>query len=166
MTRQDMEARRLKAVEHFKSGNFVRAKLSRELGVSRTSLYRWLELWKDGASMFSRKASGRPPRRSSDHDEILRRLYSIPEQYGRKRWSTAALSKEFQALTGIRYDSDHLGRIIIKMGLREAGKYQKGARRDPSVPEFFETLPGGSTSAGGCNREDGIVHVEANERCN
>lgn len=123
-----MESRRLQAVAMFSEGIKSQSAIARELGASRMSVIRWLGIWRSGGSMASRKATGRPRRRRPEHEELLRKIYAIPREYGRQKWSCASLSKVFRDVTGIEYHGDHMGKILIDLGLRSRKKQAKKSK--------------------------------------
>jgi hypothetical protein len=43
-------------------------------------------------------------------------MYGFPDD----RWTTARLAVAIEARFGVRYDPDHVGRLMHKMGLRKA----------------------------------------------
>jgi len=57
--REQMEKRRFEAIPLFEAG-MKRTQVAEKLGVSRTTVHRWLKAWKGGSDLKSRKATGRP----------------------------------------------------------------------------------------------------------
>ena len=72
--------------------------------------------------MRKRRATGRPSRLTSDQIQEIRKMY---EQGARAwgfisdRWTTGRLAEAIERGFGIRYDCDHVGRLMHKFGLRE-----------------------------------------------
>ncbi len=69
-----------------------------------------------------RRAPGRPSRLNAEQLQLAAELYrSGPRTAGFQtdRWTTARFAGAIQARFGIRYDPDHVGRIIHRLGLRE-----------------------------------------------
>lgn len=112
-----MESRRLLAARYFRAGA-TQAQVARKLGVSRTSVSRWSARLNSGPGLASTKASGRPSWMSDAQIEAIKSTVSAPRSDG-KRWTAWRVADEIHALTGIRYDEDHVGRLMLKWGLRK-----------------------------------------------
>lgn len=79
-----------------------------------------------------RKAPGRPSRLSvSQLAEVCEIFASGPGAFGFEsdRWTTARLAQAIEARFAIRYDPDHVGRLMHRLGLRP-----KPAAAPPAEP--------------------------------
>jgi putative transposase len=123
LNRDEMERRRLEAAQHLLNG-IAQAEVARKFGVSRTTASRWQRALKGSGvdSLRKRRAPGRPSRLSQDQLSGLASLmdegamlYGFPDA----RWTTARLAVAIEARYGVRYDPDHVGRLMHKMGLRK-----------------------------------------------
>ncbi len=115
ITRAEMESRRLRAVDLFTGGTH-QAAVAHTLGVSRTSASRWYRHWKSGRGMTQRKATGRPRRFDwVSHNDELREMHR-----SKSKWTAAEFTAAIQDRWGVRYDPDHVIRIMYKLGLRKA----------------------------------------------
>lgn len=68
-----------------------------------------------------RKAPGRPSRISSSQMAEVREMFAAgPMAFGfdTGRWTTARLAQAIEGRFGIRYDPDHVGRLMHRLGLR------------------------------------------------
>lgn len=68
-----------------------------------------------------RKAPGRPSRLSSTQLAEVREIFAAgPREFGfdTDRWTTARLARAIDGRFGIRYDPDHVGRLMHRLGLR------------------------------------------------
>ena len=68
-----------------------------------------------------RKAPGRPSRLSFSQLAEVREMFAAgPMAFGfeRDRWTTARLAQAIEGRFGIRYDPDHVGRLMHRLGLR------------------------------------------------
>ena len=68
------------------------------------------------------RAPGRPSRLNSEQLSIVAEIYrSGPRTAGfdSDRWTTARFAEAIQARFGVRYDPDHVGRIMHRLGLRD-----------------------------------------------
>jgi transposase len=123
LNREDMETRRLAAASDLLNGS-KQSLIARRYGVSRTTASRWQRsLVVTGVeSLRKRRATGRPSRLSSDQIGAIRRMYLEGAQahgFSGDRWTTGKLAQAIERQFGIRYDKDHVGRLMHKFGLRE-----------------------------------------------
>jgi putative transposase len=122
LNRDEMERRRLEAAEDLLKGT-TQAKVARKFGVSRTTASRWYRTL-EGQGMErlrKRKAPGRPSRLSASQMAEVRELFNVgPRSLGFEtdRWTTARLAHAIEMRFGIRYDPDHVGRLMHRLGLR------------------------------------------------
>ncbi len=122
-TRDDMETRRLAAAKDLLNG-VSQSLVARRYGVSRTTASRWSRsiVVKGVEGMRKRRATGRPSRLTADQVEDIRKMYlNGASAYGfsSDRWTTGRLAEAIETKLGIRYDQDHVGRLMHKFGLRE-----------------------------------------------
>jgi putative transposase len=129
LNRNDMERRRLDGARDLLNG-LSQSDVARKFGVSRTTASRWRRaLDAQGVdALRKRKATGRPTRLSSDQFAELADIYAAGPQasgFTARRWTTRLFAVAIEAHFGVRYDPDHVGRLIHKLGLRndEAGEY-------------------------------------------
>jgi transposase len=124
LNRDEMERRRLEAAQDLLNGT-TQSNVARKFGVSRTTASRWQRALQGNGveSLRKRRAPGRPSRLSR---EQLQSLSDVMAEgacaYGFTdgRWTTARLAAAIEARFGVRYDPDHVGRLMHKMGLRKA----------------------------------------------
>ncbi|HLI83746.1 MAG TPA: helix-turn-helix domain-containing protein [Bryobacteraceae bacterium] len=122
LTREEMEQRRLQAAAELQRG-LPQSEVARKFGVSRTTASRWRRAL-DGRGVEGlrrRRATGRPCRLSAEQFSALRDLYLAgPRAAGFEtdRWTTARFAEAIFRRFGVRYDPDHTGRIIHRLGLR------------------------------------------------
>ena len=143
LTREDMETRRLAAAKELLTGA-TQADVARWYGVSRTTASRWHRsiVHKGFEGMRRRRATGRPSRLTVDQVEAVRKMYfegAASHGFSTDRWTTGRLAIAIDRELGIRYDQDHVGRLMHKFGLRERGfLHRPGAF---AVPEVAVSLP-------------------------
>jgi len=118
-----METRRLAAANDLLNGA-TQSQVARRYGVSRTTASRWHRsiVHKGFEGLRKRRATGRPSRLTSDQVDAIRQMYSAGAMaYGfpTDNWTTGRLAKVIEQHIGIRYDQDHVGRLMHKFGLRE-----------------------------------------------
>ena len=123
LNRDDMETRRLAAASDLLNGT-KQSQIARRYGVSRTTASRWQRsiLSKGLESLRKRRATGRPSRLTDDQVEAIRGMYfegALAYGFSSDRWTTGRLAEAIDRRFGIRYDQDHVGRLMHKFGLRE-----------------------------------------------
>src|SRR5579883_2955296 len=145
LTRDEMESRRLMAAQDLQTG-VSQSKVARKYGVSRTTASRWHRALSGSGveALRKRRAPGRPSRLSKDQLQGVAEVYQAgPRQAGfdTDRWTTQRMADAIHARFGIRYDPDHVGRIMHRLGLRERDR-----KRQPDVilsvpaPEYVPEL--------------------------
>ena len=122
LTRDEMESRRLLAAQDLQNG-LSQSQIARKFGVSRTTASRWHRaLHRRGVeSLRKRRATGRPSRLTKDQRQGVVDLYQAGARaagYTDDRWTTARFAAAIYQRFGVRYDPDHVGRIMHQFGLR------------------------------------------------
>ena len=122
LNRDEMEHRRLEAAEELLRGT-TQARVARKFGVSRTTASRWSRALAGHSleRLRKRKAPGRPSRLTSSQQAEVTEIFALGPRalgYETDRWSTARLAHAIHARFGIRYDPDHVGRLMHRLGLR------------------------------------------------
>jgi transposase len=123
LTRDEMESRRLLAAQDLQRG-ISQSQVARKFGVSRTTASRWDRALsgKGFESLRKRRAPGRPSRLTADQLRGASEVYlSGPRAAGfeNDRWTTSRFAEAIFLRFGVRYDPDHVGRIMHRLGLRE-----------------------------------------------
>jgi transposase len=79
-------------------------------------------------ALRKRRAPGRPSRLTVDQLALAVELYQAgPTSAGFEtgRWTTARFADAIFARFGVRYDPDHAGRIMHRLGLRERRRVRR-----------------------------------------
>jgi transposase len=118
-----MEQRRLLAAGEFEGG-LSQSQVARKFGVSRTTASRWCRALsgKGREGLRKRRAPGRPSRLKPEQFEVLRDMHGAGPRaagFATDRWTTARFADAIFERFGVRYDPDHAGRIMHRLGLRE-----------------------------------------------
>lgn len=145
LSRDEMERRRLMAAQDLQQG-LTQSQVARKFGVSRTTASRWHRaLTGTGVeALKKRRAPGRPSRLNKEQLQGLTELYQAgPRSAGfdTDRWTTVRFAEAIAARFGIRYDPDHVGRIMHRAGLRERRKRRK---LDTVIPVALPDLISGA----------------------
>jgi transposase len=141
LTRDEMESRRLLAADDLQRG-LTQSQVARKFGVSRTTASRWHRALNGRGveALRKRRAPGRPSRLNVEQLKVVAEVYRAgPRACGFEsdRWTTARFAEAIQARFGVRYDPDHVGRIMHRLGLRERTR----TRRRPSDVVFARFAP-------------------------
>jgi transposase len=122
LTRDEMESRRLEAAQALQQG-LTQSQVARKFGVSRTTASRWCRALNGRGveALRKRRAPGRPSRLNQEQLRALAELYQAGPQaagFPATAWTTARFAEAIFARFGVRYDPDHVGRIMHRLGLR------------------------------------------------
>jgi len=145
LTRDEMESRRLMAAQDLQRG-LTQSQVSRKFGVSRTTASRWHRALSGRGveSLRKRRAPGRPCRLTAQQLAEVAALYQMGPRaagFDADRWTTMRFAEAILARFGVRYDPDHAGRIMHRLGLRE----RRRVHRIPEViyaPQYREPTVG------------------------
>ncbi|HEY1337699.1 MAG TPA: helix-turn-helix domain-containing protein [Bryobacteraceae bacterium] len=150
-----MESRRLLAAQDLQGG-LTQSQVARKFGVSRTTASRWYRALSGRGveGLRKRRAPGRPSRLNAEQLKTIAEIYRAGARsagFDNDRWTTARFAQAIQARFGVRYDPDHAGRIMHRLGLRERTRTRRravdmlyGSRYSPntslSLPEASPTV--------------------------
>jgi transposase len=118
--REKMEARRKRAALDIKRGMSA-FYIAEKYGVSRQSAHRWLNRVKRGASLESTSATGRPCRLNQKQREKLVAVCKVNPD-----WGYSQVQEWINTEYGIRYNRDHVGRLLSSVGVYN--RQRKGGR--------------------------------------
>jgi len=137
LTRDEMESRRLMAAQDLQTG-VPQSQVARKFGVSRTTASRWHRALNGMGveSLRKRRAPGRPSRLSADQLSAIAAIYHAGPRgagFDSDRWTTMRFADAIHGRFGVRYDPDHVGRIMHRLGLRERKRKLREA-----IPEMLD----------------------------
>jgi transposase len=129
-----LEERRLRAAECFSRGASL-AEVAERTGVSLASANRWRLSWTRGGVDALKKAgrAGRKPRLTPVQMEQIRSALATgcrPELIGGLRWTDERADLLIWRLTGVKYHTEHVARILRRLGWRW---YRRPKRERPRV---------------------------------
>lgn len=131
----DLDAwRRAKAVTAYLSGETVIA-LSKQLGVTRGSINRWLQWFERSGTdgLRSRKAPGAAPRLTqAQRDELAGVIEKGPQAAGFSSgmWTGPMVGDFIRKQFGVRYHNHHVPRLLNRMGFSVQRPRKRLARAD------------------------------------
>jgi transposase len=130
-----LEIRRLKAVKGFQKGQPLAA-IARRLGVSRQAVHKWYQLYCRAGlkGLYRRPRSGRPPKLTFEQERRLGAwLQRSAKAYGfqSQEWTTQRVADFVRVRFRVRYDRDHLSRVLRRLGFfwYEAKGWARGRTR-------------------------------------
>ena len=135
-----MESRRLLAAQDLQRG-LSQSQVARKFGVSRTTASRWYRSLsgKGMESLRKRRAPGRPSRLTVSQLSEIAEIYrggARAAGFDADRWTTARFADAIFTRFGVRYDPDHVGRIMHRLGLRQRTRQRTVAAPAVSFPQF------------------------------
>ncbi len=144
LTRDEMESRRLMAAQDLQTG-LSQSQVARKFGVSRTTASRWNRALrgKGVESLRKRRAPGRPSRLTSEQLQGVSEVYQAGPRaagFDSDRWTTMRFAEAIFARFGVRYDPDHVGRIMHKLGLRDRQRTRKASVQPVNVTVIPEAV--------------------------
>jgi transposase len=145
LTRDEMEGRRLMAAQDLQSG-LSQSQVARKFGVSRTTASRWHRALNGDhgvEALRKRRAPGRPSRLSADQLHGVTDIYQAGPRaagFDSDRWTTMRFAEAIYMRFNVRYDPDHVGRIMHRLGLRDRKRSRRVAENVAAFPEVVETL--------------------------
>jgi len=147
LTRDEMESRRLLAAQDLQRG-LTQSQVARKFGVSRTTASRWYRslTGRGVESLRKRRAPGRPSRLSTVQLAGAAEVYRLGARaagFETDRWTTARFAEAIFVRFGVRYDPDHVGRIMHRLGLRERNR-QKSRVTTVAYPQFLPEVTSGA----------------------
>ena len=102
----------------------TQSQVARKFGVSRTTASRWHRALSGRGieALRKRRAPGRPCRLKPEQLQGLIEICQAGPRaagFDSDRWTTARFAEAIYARFAVRYDPDHVGRIMHRLGLRE-----------------------------------------------
>jgi len=121
LTREQMEERRLEGGRLLKAGKMTQAEISRQLGVSRTTVSDWAKtiVAKGIRGLRKRKAAGSQSKLSKPQKEKLKRMLdrgALAYGFETDRWTLERVHKLIQQEFEITYHPNYLNRLLRNLG--------------------------------------------------
>jgi len=136
-----LEARRRQAAKLFKNG-LSQADVSRFLRVSRQSVSRWFEQWRQGGLRALKRSpsTGRPARQSpAELRQVERALLrgARAQGYPTELWTLRRVAEVIERTTGVAYHQGHVWRLLRSLGWSRQKPTRQAAERDPDAIEAW-----------------------------
>ena len=142
-TAAELERRRRQAVQAVKDGE-SQTTVARVLGVSRSTVFRWLKSDKSTDGLAAKPHPGPACRLSAEqHRELAALLLQGAKAHGwsTNLWTTARVAVLIERHFGTRYHHDHVGRMLHERLNWTPQKPQRRAReRDEAAIEYWRKV--------------------------
>ena len=115
-----MQERRRRAARMFSSGNRSQAEIARELHISRQSVSRWFEAWRQDKPNWIRGA-GRAGRRPKLDGAQLKQVDKALRQgapahgFATALWTLPRVAAVIERITGVHYHPGHVWKILAAL---------------------------------------------------
>lgn len=139
---EELERRRKRAMGLLEEGRTLR-EVAQMIGCEASSVMRWRDAWLEHGAEGLRvvSASGRPRKLT---DAQLRRLVKLllkgPLRHGYPTdlWTTGRVAEVIEKVFGIRYDRDHVGRLLHGVGWSHQKPQKRAIERNEDAIEEWK----------------------------
>lgn len=139
--RVTLEARRRQAAKLFRQG-LSQADVGRFLRVSRQSVSRWFEQWRQGGSGALKRSpsTGRPARLTAAQLRRVERALlqgARAQGYPTELWTLRRVAEVIERATGVAYHQGHVWRLLRGLGWSRQKPTRRAAERNPEAIEAW-----------------------------
>lgn len=136
-----LEARRRQAAKLFRQG-LSQADVGRFLRVSRQSVSRWFEQWRQGGSSALKRSpsTGRPARLTPAQLRRVERALlqgARAQGYSTELWTLRRVAEVIERTTGVAYHQGHVWRLLRGLGWSRQKPARQAAERNPDAIEAW-----------------------------
>ena len=97
-------------------------------------------------ALRTRRAPGRPSRLTTDQLHAIAEIYRTGSRaagFEADRWTAGRFADAIFVRFGVRYDPDHVGRIMHRLGLRERARHRNTVT-GVAYPQFLPEVTSGA----------------------
>lgn len=139
--RAALESRRRRAAALFRKG-IPQADVARALEVSRQSVSRWYEQWRQGGDAALKQAAraGRPPLLSAAQLGAVEKVLlkgAVAYGYPNELWTLRRVAEVIEIKTGVRYHEGHVWRVLRGLGWSRQRPARRAVERDQEKIETW-----------------------------
>lgn len=139
---EELERRRRRALELLEAGHSLR-EVARVIGCDASSVMRWRDSWqtKGEAGLKAAPVPGRPAKLTeSQSRRVIKELLKGPLKHGYQTelWTTIRVAELIEKLFGVRYDRDHVGRLLHRWGWSHQKPARQAMERDEKAIEEWK----------------------------
>lgn len=140
LTRPQLEERRLTGARLLAAGELSQAEVARELEVSRTTVSRWAEAFREGGqvALKARVAPGREPSLTAEAKRrLLEDLGKGPLAWGYENdeWTLPRAAEVLWRTQRVRHHPSHLSRLLGGLGWSTQRPQARATQRDEAAIE-------------------------------
>jgi transposase len=137
------EWRRMRALS-LKHEGWSQRRIAEALGVSNPAVSHWLALAEQGGleALRSHPSPGRIPRLTAEQKRLIPEfLWHGPEAYGfpGQVWTCARIARVIEEEFGVRYQKDHVGRLLKELGWTPQMPIRRATQRDEEAIQRWRT---------------------------
>jgi transposase len=141
LTREEMERRRLAAVNDLKAG-MRQADIARKYGVNPSSVCRWKKRLEERGieGLKARKAPGASPKLSTEQQRVLREILlqgAAAYGYDIDLWTLKRVAEVIRKEFGVSYHFRSLGGVLHRMGFSPQKPKRRAAERDQAAVQTW-----------------------------
>jgi transposase len=142
LTREQMEERRLEGGRLLKAGKMTQAEISRQLGVSRTTVSDWSKtvVAKGIRGLRKRKAAGSQSKLSKLQKQKLKRMLdrgALACGFPTDRWTLERVCRLIQQEFEINYHPNYLNRLLRSLGFSPQKPLPQAIEQDKELVEAW-----------------------------
>jgi len=136
-----LAVRRQQAAALFRN-RIYQAEVARRLGVSRQSVSRWYDRWRQGGqrALQASLQVGRPTRLIRPQQQQVRRALlrgARAHGYPTELWTLRRVAEVIERTTGVRYHPGHVWRLLHHLGWSRQKPARRAAERDEDKIQLF-----------------------------
>lgn len=143
MTPEELEARRMKALELFRQ-DVSQAEAARKLGVTKVAAHYWFHAWKQKGKrgLEQRKVGPEAGLTPKDIKTVERSLLKGPvkEGYATDLWTINRIKLLIKRVTGIAYGQTQVWRILRSMGWSPQKPDRRAKERDEKAIAYWRKV--------------------------
>jgi transposase len=141
-TAQEMNAKRLRAVELFREGLTGR-EVAERLDIVESTAWRWRKAWRERGleGITSKRSPGRSPALDGEQRARLVKMIregALAHGWATDLWTCARIADLIFRHFGVRHHPDHVGRILHQLGLSWQRPRRRASQRDE--PEILRWM--------------------------
>lgn len=143
-TAADLEARRRWAADLLQDGK-TNAEVAALVNASRSSVKRWRRALREGGedALVAKPHPGPKPKLSDAQKHTLRRILiegPVRHGYSTDLWTCARVAEVIRRRFRVRYNADHLGRVLHALGFSPQKPVHRARERDEAAIERWRKV--------------------------
>ena len=142
LTRAQLEERRLAGAKLLQEGRLSQAEIARQLGVSRTAVYKWAKRLRTGGlvRLQRRRSTGHPSKLSRQQKHRLKQRLqqgALRAGFATDRWTLKRIQQLIERDFAIAYHPNYLARLLNRLGFSVQQPTDRALERDDARVEAW-----------------------------